>query len=48
MKPATAPAKAQLMHWPSMPKEQRRKTYKAKPYAFKVQLKWVFYIKICK
>jgi len=35
MKPATARAKAQLMHWPSMATEQRRRTYTAKPYAFK-------------
>jgi hypothetical protein len=35
MKPATARAKAELMHWPNMLTEQKRKTYTAKPYAFK-------------
>jgi len=39
MKPATARTKAQLMHWPSMPKEQRCWTYTAKPYAFKGSVK---------
>jgi hypothetical protein len=39
MKPATAQAKAQVTHWPSMLTEQRRKTYTAKSYAFKGSVK---------
>jgi len=39
MKPATAQAEAQLMHWAIMPTEQRRKIYTDKPYAFKGSVK---------
>jgi hypothetical protein len=39
MKPTTAQAEAQFMHWAIMPTEQRRKTYTDKPYAFKGSVK---------